>query len=171
MNQQNKTVPVKINFPRFNTVSSLITVALKPWIVMLSAWCFFVGSILFSWEVPASGAVLVCGALISEILYFKQRWTKMNTDPSGSFPLKPDSNTGLPVIWGQFVVAGAGSGKLGHLLSLAKEGEVRIDTVDNSATWFYMDTVARVEIIVLSAIVFTAVSGTAVWGYGHLIFN
>jgi len=131
---------------------------------------FFLISLLFFWEVPSSGAVLVCGALISEILYQNQRWTKLNTDPSGSFYLEPDSNTGSPVIRSQYTIAPAGEGKLGILLSLAKDNELVDISDQNKMLWFYKDTVSRIGNIIVFTDAFTAVIGTIVWGYGHLIF-
>ena len=96
----------------------------------------------------------------------------MNTDPSGSFNLKENGlNTGAPIIVGQFAIAPAEKGKLGSLLSLAKEHELQINSNGSKALWFYKDTVARVEIAVVWAILITAVIGTAVWGYGHLYFG
>lgn len=170
MNQRSVVEKKKIILPKHNFIFAMFCIAPRPWIAMSSTWGVFIVSLILSWEVPSSGAVLVCGALISEIFYQNQRWTKMNTDPSGSFNLKPDSSTGSPVIWGQFVIAPAGTGKLGILLSLAKGHEVRNSSNDEGMVWHYKNTVERIEKVILTAIVFTAVVGTIVWGYGHLIF-
>lgn len=135
---------------------------------MLVVWISFASSLFFSWEVPASGAVLVCGALISDVLYQNQRWTKMNADAMGVKLFMDDSNPRRLIAQNQFFIAPVFSGKLGILLSLARNSEVRISPDEN--TWYYIDTVARVRKSISLAIVLTAVMGTIVWGYGHLIF-
>lgn len=158
-----------IKLPKNNYLKAMFSVAAWPWMVIIFVWSVCIVSVANSWEVPASGAVLVCGALIAEIFYYNQRWTKMNTDPSGGFKLISDSNTNAPGIFGQFVIAPAGAGKLGALLSLAKKHEVTIN--ESESFWYYRDTVSRIEKIVFTAIVFTAVSGTILWGYGHIYFK
>ena len=157
-----------IELPTMNYLKAMFLVALGPWVVLISVWFFVAVSIAISFEEPASGAVLVCGALVAEITYYIQYWTKMNTNESGAFKLIPDLNTRAPIICTVFVNCPAGSGKLGALLSLAKDHEVQ--EIDSNNYWFYRATVARIEKIISILIVITAIFGTALWGYGHLIF-
>ncbi len=171
MDKQSNSEQIEIKLPTHNKAVALFNIAIRPWVAIVITWAFFFISLALSWEVPASGAVMVCGALIAEIFYQNQTWTKLNVDPSGSVPLKPNADTGSPVIWGKYVVWGAGKGKMAYLLSLAKSYEVKFDSNGKEATWYYRDTVMRVEKLVLYTVVITAVSGTIVWGYGHLIFK
>lgn len=169
MNKEIRAEKNKIILPKYTFLYAWFSVATLPWSVMLVVWIFFAGSLLISWEVPASGAVLVCGALISDILYQNQRWTKMNTDPTGVKLFMDDSNPRRLIAKNQFFIAPVFSGKLGILLSLARNSEVRINPDEN--TWYYNDTVARVRKSISLAIVLTAIVGTIVWGYGHLMFT
>jgi hypothetical protein len=160
----------EIEMPKKNTLLALYSVAAKPWSVLFSCWSIVVFSIFFSWELPASGAVLVCGAVLAELLYQRQRWTKMNTDPSGGFDLIADLSNGKPIITGQFSIAPAGTGKLGSLLSLAIETELKSNQQGSQIHWFYTDTVRRIESYVATAVAVSAILGTILWGYGHLLF-
>jgi len=161
----------KINLPEYHFIKSIFLVAFKPWIILITSWIFVGVSITISWQVPASGAVLVCGALLAEMFYQHQRWTKMNTDPNGSFKLVSDASTNAPIINGMYVNTPAGTNKLGYLLSLAKDFELNKNETESEIWWHYNDTVQRVEKLVFTAIATTGVLGTVLWGYGHLFFN
>jgi len=160
----------EIIIPKINVFKAILVVALKSWVVLASSWAFFIYSYLYSWEIPASGAVLVCGALLSEIFYQNQNWTKMNTDPSGIFRIIPNGINGNPIIKGQYITAPAGAGKLGSLISLANDYELKNVAGAYEMRWHYNDTVSRLERNILWCTVLTAVMGTFIWGYGHLIF-
>lgn len=164
-------VPVKTKqlvMPSYSTFWALFIIASGLWLLIVFAWLVVFVSILCSWEVPASGAVLVCAALIADIIFENYRWRKLPCDPSGSISLVPDAVTGKPILITKYMSAPAGKGRLGALLSLAKGDEVKREADD---TWYYNDTVRRVEKIILLIIVITALFGTALWGYGHLLFK
>lgn len=158
-----------IELPKNNYFKAMFLVASWPWVVIIFVWLFCFFSIVLSWEEISSGAVLVGGALVAEVLYHNQRWTKLNTDPSGGFKLIPDSSTSAPIISGQYAMAPAGSGKLSIVLSLAKNYEVKSN--ESETYWYYKDTVERIEKIIVGVIVTTAVLGTILWGYGHIYFK
>lgn len=155
--------------PSMNYIVALFILTSKSWASIFVAWGVVIISIATSWEVPASGAVLICGVIIAEILYEHEGWRKMPTNPTGSFILQPDGITGFPVMEGEYATAPATTGKLGALISLSKKREIQ--EIDGYPVWFYLDTVKRVEKPILYAVVLSAVCGTGLWGYGHLIFK
>lgn len=133
------------------------------------AWLFVFFSIIINWEIPASGAVLVCSALIAEIYYEQLRWRRLPCEPSGIFPLVKDNSSEFPILWGNFAIAQTKGGTLGALLSLAKDDDIKKRSDDSDPYWHYRNTVDVVEKLVLHCIVATALTGTALWGYGHLL--
>lgn len=160
----------EITYPTTNPVRAYFKLGLPVWISLLIGWVIFIISAVLNWEVPASGAVMVCVALIAEILYEQFWWRKMPCDPHGHFAIKKDSNTNGPIIWSYKVVP-AWDGQAGALLSLSRKNEVMNIQGYPDPQWCYRDVVQRVEKMFLACIVSTAVFGTLVWGYAHLIFT
>jgi hypothetical protein len=140
------------------------------WLCIGVAWMIVVVSIATSFQVPASGAVLVGSALISQMLFESLGWRKLPCPPDGSFCLVPDAVTGRPIAQNQFCVAPAGGGRLGALLSLTEGHQVKVNEHRREVTWFYRDVVEKTENAFLTCIISTAVVGTFLSGYGHLIF-
>ena len=159
---------IDINYPKMNKVIAYLVLGKSVWIALAIGWVVFIVSSIISWEIPASGAVMVCVALIAEIFYENQWWRKISCDPHGCLPLKRDENTGGPIIWSYQIVP-AWRGKTGALLSLSTKDEI-MDIHDNpDPHWRYKSVLQRVEKIFLLCIITTAVIGTLVWGYAHLL--
>ena len=98
-------------------------------------------------------------------------WRRLPGDPSGFIPLKRDSNSGYPVMWGPVVVMGPiTKGKFGALFSLAKDSELCNISDRPDPHWIFRITLERVEKIPIYVIAATAIVGTVLWGYGHLVF-
>jgi len=153
--------------PGYNYFWSLLKIAPWVWGVLFVVWLFVIVCYFFSFEVQASGSVLVCGALIAEVIYERLDCRKVNCDYFGYIELSTVLDSGIIYIWDEALVV---KGNLEGLLSLAKDDE--IETVKlGSAKWNYKMAVSRADMFVLFAIVLTAVAGTALWGYGFLIIE
>jgi hypothetical protein len=166
MNPPNK---YQVVMPQYNCVRAIVKVAPEVWITLFLAWiCVFVSALL-QFRIPASGAVLVGGALIAETMFDMLHWRKLQGGgPGGSFLLKPDSRTGKPIMHGDFIIVSARAGRVGALMSLAKDDEIK-SPPDEYSRWFYLNTVERVEKIITWTIIATAIAGTVLWGYGDLL--
>lgn len=160
----------EIKYPTINPVIAYFKLGVPVWVSLIIGWLIFAFSAVFNWEVPASGAVMVCVALIAEIFYEQFWWRKMPCDAHGCFPLKRDSNTSGPIIWSYQVVP-AWNGKTGALLSLSRKNEIMNVQGNPDPLWRYREVVQRVEKKFLIGIVLTAVVGTLIWGYAHLVFT
>jgi hypothetical protein len=167
------TLPNKYQFvmPQYNCVWAVIKVAPHLWVTLVLVWIIVVVSTLLRFEVPSSGAVLVCGALISEVMFEGLHWKRLQgIGPSGVVQIVPDQNQRAQLKGGDFR-APAWCGKFGALLSLGDHYGLIRRSSDEYAEWFYRDTVWRVEKIIMGGIIITAVAGTILWGYGHLLFQ
>ncbi|MDA0690562.1 MAG: hypothetical protein O3A78_01630 [Nitrospinae bacterium] len=152
--------------PQYNCVWAVIKVAPHLWFILALVWIFVAVSAMLKFEVPSSGAVLVCGALISEIMFEGLHWRRRpGIGPQGYIQIIPDQYERAQLKGGD-VYGPAWGGRMGALLSLAKDYEIKRSS-DEYAKWFYRNTVWRVEKIILSGIIITAVAGTILWGYGH----
>ncbi len=160
-----------IEMPEFNRLAAYWILSPGVWLSLATVWLVVALSVVTSFEIPSSGAVLVGGALVSEMLFEQLRWRKLPCPPEGTFYLVPDSNTRNPIAQNQFYIAPVGSGKLGALLSLTREDQIKVNNVRNEITWYYRDVVDRIEKVLFYSIVFTAILGTLLWGYGHRIFE
>ncbi|MCH7649726.1 MAG: hypothetical protein IIA63_01030 [Nitrospinae bacterium] len=167
------TLPNKYQFvmPQYHFVWAVIKVAPHLWFTLVLVWIVVAVSALLQVEVPSAGSVLVCGALIAETMFGRLRWRKLyGTGPSGSFQIKPDPDTGIPALVGDYlIVTQVDGGIYEALLSLSRDHEIR-SYPDEHSRWFYINTVERVEKIISWAIIVTAFAGTALWGYGHLLY-
>jgi len=161
----------EVKLPEMNPMIAQFILAKASWLVIVAGWAFVVFSFLISWEQPASGAVLVGCVIAAEILFERERWRKLPSDLSGRIQLQRDSNSGFPVLWGPVVIAPANKGKLGALISLSKESEIHNIHGHQNPYWIYKDTVARVEKSITYLLAFSAIFGTLLWGYGHLLFK
>lgn len=158
-----------VELPIYNQLVAFWILSPSVWLSLAIAWIVVALSFLYSFEVPASGAVLVGSALISEMLFEQLRWRKLPCKPDGSFYLVQDSNTKKPIMQNEFCIAPAGTGKLGALLSLSPVDLIKENTNRKEIVWFYRDIVERTEKVFFVCIVFTAILGTLLWGYGHRI--
>ncbi len=161
----------ELEFPRQHKLVAFFQLAPEVWVIILVAWLVFAFSAVNSFEVPASGAVLVGGALISEMFFERLRWRKLPCGPDGQFFLVPDAETKKPIAQNQYCIAPAGEGKLGALLSLSRIGKVELNPRKTEMNWYYRDAVDDAEKVIFVAIVVTAVCGTLIWGYGHRFFS
>lgn len=159
-----------IDMPECNTVIAYWSLSPGIWIVLAISWLVVFLSFSFSFEIPSSGAILVGGALVSEMLYEQLHWRKLPCPPEGTFYLVPDSYTKKPVAQNPYCIVPVGSGLMGALLSLTIDDLIRVSP-RNEVTWFYRDLVGMVEKKIFYSIILTAVLGTLLWGYGHRILE
>ncbi len=160
-----------LEFPQQHKLVAFFQLAPEVWITILVVWLVFAFSASTSFEVPASGAVLVGGALVSKMFFERLRWRKLPCGADGQFFLVPDAETKKPIAQNQYCIAPAGAGKLGALLSLSRTGKVKLNPRETEMNWYYRDAVDDAEKIIFVAIVVTAVCGTLIWGYGHRVFS
>ncbi len=159
-----------IKYPEINPIAAYFSLGRSVIIPLLIGWLVVFLSVTMKFEVPSSGAVLVCTALIAEVIFEGQWWRNMPCDHHGFFPIKRETKSNRPIIWG-YQVSPAWEGQAGALLSLADKS--RIISVQGSVDplWNYRETVNVVEKRFKFIIVTSAVVGTLVWGYAHLFCN
>ena len=160
-----------IEYPQQHPLVAFFELAPAVWITILAVWLVFAVSAIFSFEVPASGAVMVGGALVSEMFFEQLRWRKLLCGPDGQFYLVPDAETKRPIAQNQYCIAPAGDGKIGALLSLSRKDKVEMNPRKTEVHWYYRESVENAEKVIFRAILITAICGTFIWGYGHRVFE
>lgn len=155
----------------------------KPvWISLGVGWLWVGFSWVIGWELPASGAMLVCGALISDFMFTEMNWRRiagnignkliykslmqLSDAEDNEYPIKEcylssESNKGY----------GGGVREIDLVRSVSPSNtkeKFKIGTVEEDCFW-----IARgknyVEWRIICSIVFSAIAGTVIWGYGHLL--
>lgn len=172
----------EINLPRYNRFCALVLIAPLVWRTIVFAWLCVAASMIFSFEVPSSGAVLAGLALVSESIYENLRWRKLvgSRDTFYAIELRQDLTSGNSIFYSERRDLGTVVGQLRALLSLAKDDSIQQLTTDRSVAagqpvklthWFVEDTIAQVQKWPSRAIIVTALAGAILWGYGHLIWQ
>lgn len=138
------------------------------WTTLVVGWFVVLSSVLATFQIQASGAVLVGCALISQMLFEQLRWRKLPCPPEGTFYLVPDGTTKKPIGQNPYCYVPVGSGRMGALLSLSPDHLIGVNEHRKEVTWFYRDVVHRAEKVFLASSITSAVLGTLLSGYGHL---
>jgi len=160
----------EIKYPDYGIIKAYFLLSPGTWIALGLAWLFVIICCLLSWEITASGSVLVGASVIAEVYLDGCRWRRMNAGPSGRFPLRPDSRTGLPLVWGDYVIGGV-SRECSLIVIGKKLGHIFPDPDTGYPQWGYEATAEHAEKRIVPWIVVTIICGTVLWGYGHLVFN
>ena len=108
-------------------------------------------SFLVGFKFPASGAVLVCSAIVSELAYTRLRWHRGKTTTVG---LKD----GMPV---QGIFESLINSE--ELWALSRNSEMY------SNGWRISDTANRISFYMAVIIAGAAIIGTIIWGYGDMV--
>jgi hypothetical protein len=145
-------------------------------------WILFLVSLHFNFKVPSSGAVLVCGALLCEMFFEALHWRKfLELNFKGSILIKAEDNSFHKRI-SKSALQNIGTKKEQYLgLMSFRRGTISSthSLTDNEEDylstafpdeWFYYRDVVFAERWLRAAIVFNAVIGTLLWGYGDLIW-
>jgi hypothetical protein len=141
-------------------------------------WLFFLFSVAVEFRVPSSGAVLVCAALIAEVLsaraFFRTWPIGGNYSTLGAIVERPDSmfllhlvkeDHGVTVMKNNQIYAILDYLKVRSLVYLSKEGE----WIANQ--WAYWNTIERLQNQIMGLIIITTFLGTIVWGYGDMFWR
>lgn len=119
------------------------------WLALSAGWVCVLVSWSIGFEFPSSGAVLVCAAIVAEAYY--SRWPYRKIDLVKTYLIVTnrimDSDSS-------------------HLRALANEKETN---ADGNGDWVAWMTAGRIDRILAKPIIVSAIVGTAIWGYGHLL--
>ena len=118
------------------------------WLPLIVGWVWVGVSWWIGFEFPSSGAILVCAAIIAEA--FLLTWPH----------LVPFDVEKSPVIFD----TSAEESDSPHLYTIAKDSEK-----DEHGKWVAWKTSRRVQRIFVTSIIVSAIVGTVIWGYGHLL--
>lgn len=154
----------------------------KIWTVLVTGWLWLLTSTALSFQIPSSGAVLVCAAVLGELLFEKlpyRNWPRMEGGQILGFALIEDSVGHLALTDGGRIFIGKTDGFGGPiraLLGLSRNSEWNEyghinGKYQKGTIWLCGRTVERVETVISTAIITTAVIGTLVWGYSHCLFQ
>lgn len=139
-------------------------------------------SIILDWEVPSSGAVLVCSAIVAEFVIRNLDWLHaanfVGYDPLRLQKIDEDSPTKLAQQKAFRIVKNAKFPEFIHPnatndLEKLRAHALESDFVDfsNSNDWNIRMTSRRIERRLTWLTSISAVVGTLIWGYAHLFIN
>ena len=121
------------------------------WVSLIIGIFVVVVSFVSGFKFPASGAVLVCSAIVSELVYARLRWHRSSTTTVGI-------KDGFP--------------ERGIFESLRKSEELwalRRSFEVYPPGWRISDTANRISFYIALIIAGAAIVGTIIWGYGDLL--
>jgi hypothetical protein len=147
-----------------------------PLLAIAVGWLLVIISFIFQFEEASSGSLLVCAAVISEVLYERSRfrkWPRIENYSYNGFALT-ESHCNTLSLEGDKIVMPVGpkttNRYIKSLLRLSKEGEWQmagsVNGRDLDGTfWNYSYAIQRVENAFTCIILVSAVIGTLIWGY------
>ncbi len=153
------------------------------WSLVVAGWTWCFISYVFQFEIPSSGAVLICAIVLAEFRYeslpFKS-WTRAGSKHEVSAALLHEDSepkqlslsiNGIKVLGLEKKTRGF----MSSLLVLSKDSEwlsqiyFEEGAIDGSF-WLYGMTIERVDKVLYAIFSISVVVGTLLWGYGHLYF-
>ncbi len=160
------------------------------WIALFLGWAAFWISLTFSFEVPSSGALMICGVVVAEVFYAPQQWVRFVAANPGGYVLRVDGTTSDGVSASHFgvytttqlfskemgsksVTSGSG-GKLFSQLEIIDNGPLRNGRMmpfKEHKLWSLSAEAERYESTFHRSSAFTAFFGSVLWGYGHLFWT
>lgn len=151
-------------------------------VILLIGFLVVVVSVALNWEVPSSGAVMVCAAIVAEFVIRNLDWLHVaNMVGYDSLRLQRIDESS-PVHWARqkaFRVVKVGkvpefihpsaTPELQKIRSRAMQSDFVNNSDDND--WNIRITARRIERMLTWLTSIWAVVGTLIWGYAHLVFN
>lgn len=140
-----------------NVMHTWWCVAWKTWTALVIGTSFIPLFLIMDWDLERSGAILVASCLVGELLLFNEKWLGY----SNELPLGLATKNANVFIVGQIQLCEKGSTQLAKLRATA----FATDITENEK-WTFKQTTHRTLLIVSTVIVFLAVTGTIIWGFG-----
>ena len=145
-------------------------------------WLLVIFSCILNFEVASSGSLLVCAAVIAEVLYERsrfRRWPRIEHHGYYGFALTESGLDGLSLSGEKIHISGKTKnfgGPVRSLLGLSRDSEWRMSGNVNGRDidgtfWNYSDAIQRVENTLTWIILGSAVIGTLIWGYYDYFFQ
>lgn len=152
-------------------------------------------SAFLSWEVPSSGAVLICSCVIAEIFHLREPWNALSNYPGSYVAESQNADPNNPKLThyhfsdlGDWALYNAGlaqkkpsakiitdAGNLRQTRSLNRlERFARLQDEPNfrgKPEWSYNTAAKNADNVFTSINVALVVLGSLLWAYGHLIWK
>lgn len=152
------------------------------WITLSLGWCWLFVSFFLSYQVPSSGAVLVCCAIVSDLFFARKRFRTYPRSEVGNligFGLVETTQGKYALFYKGLFIIGETDGfreSIRALLGLSKDDEWTkysyIDTrLVEGTFWICGFTIDRVEKVISTSIIISAVFGTLIWGYSNCLYE
>jgi hypothetical protein len=168
-------------FSRPNILYSFFYSAKWVWIILIFGWVVVLLSIILGFEIPSSGAVLVCSAVLAEVK-FERIWYRklprgglgvtnflnLGRSDEGVMSLhRREGNQHMSMYLGEKL-----SSELRALFGLTPESSWCDYNEQNGrgevgAFWPYEHSIQKVEKLVTLHVCISAIVGTLIWGYAH----
>ena len=165
-NQIGRALTDKSSFEYFrpNMLVAWFLIAPHVWLTLCIGWSFLFGCIVSGWEVPASGAVLVCFSLIADTMMRIVSWGKLRT-----FSLITQFRLSQHVKGGVFFFTDGYKMPADRpVLCLFRLADPREEFWHGKEEcWRASKTAHRVSERIYICIIASAFVGTLVWGYAH----
>lgn len=159
------------------------------WTALFSGWVAFFLSLALSFEIPSSGALMICGVVAGEVFHSSQMWLRFVAANADAYVQRVDGTTGDGVsashfgvytvtqLYGQqlgskSVTSGSG-GSLFSKLEIMDNGPLRHDRgieFKGQRMWSLSEEAGKYDKLFHLSSAITAFAGSVLWGYGHLIW-
>ena len=116
------------------------------WLPLFVGWVWLVISWWIDFEFPSSGAVLVCASILAEV--FHVNWPHRIQESGQAVILYNSRNIS----------------EIPELEIFTKKSDF-----DETGQWNYTKTAKRMDWVLVFSIIISAIVGTVIWGYGHLL--
>lgn len=169
----------------FQTVSISIRTSPFAFLSMLVGCLCFLLSFVYAWEVPSSGAVMICSVVVAELAHRRSWLSRAAPLYSGKW-FQAVKGNGSFIVYDQMPVQGAITpNTTSSLMSLERNGKlfVAVALLDRALTrtgndqfktkspaWEFSANFRRVESVFVVSAGCVAVLGSLIWAYGHLIW-
>lgn len=159
-----------------------LRVAAVAWAALAVGWLWALISVALEFQVPSSGAVLVCATVLTEVSFERmsyRHWPRGERHDSAMFRLVEDDERRLGLSRDDMLIIGKEDGFSGvvkALLGISNDQDwiaqgYITGTPKSGAFWRYGLTIVRVERMVTTAVVISLIGGTLVWAYAHCVYE
>ncbi len=159
------------------TIVSLFSVVPVYWCLIFFGILSVVLSIIFRFEVPASGSILVFCSIFAELYFRSEEWIYISYKDQ-YFAKSHMMDEGKSQRGRQHALElfdldnNSNQGNYVHILKTRTKNLQKLsDSYNSKGHWNFNSAVSRITSAISLFSAITAATGTLLWGYGHLIFK
>lgn len=146
------------------------------WTILSVGWLLFLLSLVNSWQVPSSGALMICAVVLAEMLHRSRPWVGFWTSNPNKFVARNDTHFRI------FDLNKIGNDEAqvpnGTPIFKALEKMDRAPLKTNRAKWLVEGKIwslnseaYKYDLCFNVVATITVIFGSGLWGYGHLLWS